>query len=212
MAITYFSNQRVIKGQIRYVNEMFPNGWLTVLINGTRRDILEGTKVRMIEEKDGREYFTILEGKYKGKRASVLKKQFLGFKTSFSHLTTKNKQIKIPGKVVFYIDQKKIYIKGLGTFNAITLPQNPIRKGTYFLQIPDEIHGKGSPYLSYSQYAKTWFRIGESGDRYFHCGSISAGCITVTDLAEWTKIYKYFRFRRNVFFGKTTGVGFVEVK
>ena len=211
MSPIILSDNKKIKGRIRYVNEVFPNGWLTVLINGTKREILEGTKVRMIEEKNGREYFTILEGKFEGKQASVSKKSFLGIATS-SYLTTKNKQIRIPAQLVFDVNKNKLSINGLGTFNAITHPKNPIPKGTHFLELPDEIHNLGSSYTNYSRYAKTWFRIGLSGDRYLHCGSYSAGCIAVTDWEAWTEIYKYLRYRRNVYSGKTIGVGFVVVK
>jgi hypothetical protein len=37
----------------------------------------------------------------------------------------------------------------------------------------------------------TWFRIGHSGDRFLHPCRVSAGCVTVKDIGEWTKIYNY---------------------
>ena len=47
-----------------------------------------------------------------------------------------------------------------------------------------------------SRYAKTWFRIGHSGDRYLHPGERSAGCITVKDTKRWTEIYRHLIISR----------------
>lgn len=73
---------------------------------------------------------------------------------------------------------------------------NPPPAGIYDLEIPDEVHSIASGYYSYSKYATSWFRIGHSGDRYLHPGSVTAGCITVTALEKWTIIYNYLIGRR----------------
>jgi hypothetical protein len=56
---------------IAYVKEVLPNGWLSVVIRGIgEEDIPEGLKVNIYGERNGREYYRILEGVYKGKHAS----------------------------------------------------------------------------------------------------------------------------------------------
>jgi len=74
--------------------------------------------------------------------------------------------------------------------------ENPPSVGLFELEIPDEIHPKGDSYLDYSKYATTWFRIGHHGDRFLHCGNATAGCVTVTDLEQWTNIYNHLISRR----------------
>jgi hypothetical protein len=80
--------------------------------------------------------------------------------------------------------------------SVITDENNPQPYGVYDLEIPDEVHALGGAYESISPFAKTWFRVGHSGDRYLHTGSISAGCTTVTEVTAWTAIYNYLIARR----------------
>ena len=186
------------ENNIVYVDEVFPDGWLRIRMDIGNLYIPEGTKLKLIEEKNGRQYFVILEGKFRGKKGSVIAKKNLFGLVKSSYLTTKNRR-KGPAKLIFNKDSKKLFIKGLGKFNAFTDPDNPISNGSYVLEIPDEPHSiYGSIYRSYSNYSNTWFRIGRSGDRYLHCGRVSAGCLTVTELTKWTKIYKHLRYCRSI--------------
>jgi hypothetical protein len=69
-------------------------------------------------------------------------------------------------------------------------PRNPIPRGTYRVEIPDEPHDKGAPYLDRAKYARTWFRIGDQGDRYLHTGEVTVGCATVNAVESWDEICK----------------------
>lgn len=96
----------------------------------------------------------------------------------------------------------------IGPISTTTQASNPVPVGVHELEIPDEVHPGGEPYLSKSIYAGTWFRIGHSGDRYLHPGSVSAGCVTVKDVPKWTDIYNVLiRCRMND--GKSVGMLYV---
>ena len=70
---------------------------------------------------------------------------------------------------------------------------NPIHAGSHVLQVPDHPHAAGA---SYSQYGTVWFRIGNSGDRYLHPGSVSLGCATCQG-SYWLQIYETIIKRRD---------------
>ena len=56
--------------------------------------------------------------------------------------------------------------------------------------------------------AKTWFRIGHSGDRYLHAGGFSLGCMTITEVVRWGEIYNGLIKARK---GDLMSVGVLEV-
>ena len=85
---------------------------------------------------------------------------------------------------------------------------NPVPSGKHNLEIPYEAHSLGAPYQRESRYSTTWFRISHSGDRFLHPGRISAGCITVTNIKAWTRIYEYLIKARK---GDNKSVGRIEV-
>ena len=33
-----------------------------------------------------------------------------------------------------------------------------------------------------------WFRIGHSGDRYVHTGTVSAGCLSMNEIKKWDNL------------------------
>ena len=175
-----------VLNKISYVDET-SDGWLIVKINGGNYSIPMGLKVKLTEERDGRIHFVIQEGAYKGKNASVRSGPYF----------TEHRLTLSGAELVFDLITERLTISGLGSFNAITHSSNPIPKGNHNIELPDAPHHLGNLYTSYSQYATTWFRIGNSGDRYLHPGRVSAGCITVTDLDEWTNIYEYLIYRRS---------------
>lgn len=113
-----------------------------------------------------------------------------------------------PASVRFSLSTGKLTF-GTQTINAITDPSNPVPVGTWTLQIPDEKYTLfGNGYLNRSQYATTWFRIGDGRDRYLHPGSVSAGCITVTDVEKWNLVWQYLILARK---GDGMNVGNVTV-
>lgn len=101
------SNTNVIHiNKIAYVDEVLPNGWLTVIVDGFgRQDIPEGTKVKLLRQENGREYFRILEGRFKGKLANVSMKGGLFGLLAKSRFIRTNIH-KIGAKLTFIIDGK----------------------------------------------------------------------------------------------------------
>ena len=85
----------------------------------------------------------------------------------------------------------KLWYGGTGPVAAKTMNSNPVPNGTHALEIPYEPHILGETYENSAKFSKTWFRIGDSGDRFLHPGLISAGCVTVTDIKKWDSIYDY---------------------
>ena len=181
------------------------SGWMRVKLEPSKTEVSlpHSLQVDIEESKDGRDFFTILEGIYKGKKAS-LKAGNLGGVS----ITTG------PAKLIFDIDKSLLTYAGSSTATAITYKKNPIGKGTHKIQLPDYPHGEfGSPYLSQSTYALSWFYMGighaikGKNDRYIHTGARSAGCITVAP-KDWTKIYNYLILSRQ---GDGVNVGIVQV-
>ncbi|OAD19244.1 hypothetical protein THIOM_005136 [Candidatus Thiomargarita nelsonii] len=201
---------------IKYVINTDKHGWLIVRHkNGsTYPPLPKYLKVDLFRPKGGREkgrdYFRILEGRYKGKIASVRRNGTQSYLGSAIH--------KGPAKIHFDIAKKQLWFGEKSywifwsqpevTAETFTEPRNPIPKGTYDIEIPYENHSLGGRYLGKSLFATTWFRIGHSGDRFLHPGNISAGCVTVKDIGEWTKIYNYLINSRK---GDSLSVGTIEI-
>ena len=189
---------------IRYVSNADGKGWLTVKYssNGsTYPPLPQLLKVEFLKTENRRDYFRILEGKNRGKEASVTRKSnrasYLG---NGSHRGS--------AKVVFDISGKTLSYQGK-TITAETQASNPPPKGTYDLEIPYEVHALGRTYTGSSKYATTWFRIGHSGDRFLHPGRFSAGCVTVKALDKWTDLYLYLIKSRK---GDLKSVGTIQIK
>lgn len=101
---------------------------------------------------------------------------------------------------------------------ALKVKLNQVKDGReyftiYDLEIPYEPHHLyGEPYENFSLYAKTWFRIGHTGDRYLHLGEVSRGCITVragdNKPGAWDEIYRRLIVSR---MGDSMNVGTVSV-
>jgi hypothetical protein len=136
-------------------------------------------KVRVQNKKDGREYFEILEGANKGQRANVSVRSDGGsylVKTA-GHLPT--------ASVRFNRDQQALWYGERGPFNAFSGEFDSFTRvptGLYRLQIPFAPSSETRPeYYRYTDYHKTWFRLGTDpiGSRFLHVGEISEGCVTV---------------------------------
>jgi hypothetical protein len=184
----------------KYVDETDASGWLSVVyISGGRYPPLpRGLRVDSAEIRNGREYFTVLEGIQRGKRASV--KLRADGTSYFSGQSPHRPSVNLA------FDIRSGKLSGpFGTATAKTDPSNEVPRGTHTLEIPDEPHGYGRPY---STFGTTWFRIGRTGDRYLHPGRVSAGCATVTEVGKWTAIYLDLIFAR---VGDRRSVGRIKV-
>lgn len=154
--------------------------WLRVQLDGGPIiSVPYGLKVDRIEAKNGREFFKILEGVYKGKLASV------SLQTGGSYLTTKIKHT--PGTVIkFDRKSQKLYLGARGPFNAFSGGGHggytPVSLGTHLLAIPAYPSAQTrAAYNHWCTYHNLWFRIGiaPTGSRFLHAGAISDGCVTV---------------------------------
>lgn len=198
-----------------YIEQLGGDGWLKVKFDdGLIWPLPEYTRV-LIKSSAERETFQILEGRFKGKSASVKKKgwrwdQWDWDKSYFEHEVHLGDGCvhKSSVEMIFHKDKKILEINGLGKFAAKTDSQNPIPNGNYDIEIPYEPHRSSFRYEAQAKYYRTWFRVGNSGDRFLHCGNISAGCLTVTDVDKWDLIYQHLIVSRKDF----QSVGTVNVK
>lgn len=197
---------------IGYIEKLGGNGWLRVKLNdGFTWPLPEFLKVLVTKSED-REEFQILEGRFKGKKASVKKKgwrwdQWDWDMSFFEDDVRQGHPHRGAAEMTFYTKSEKLKIIGLGEFNAFTQGNNPPPTGRHDIEIPYEPHSLGGSYTGQARYAKTWFRIGHSGDRFLHCGQGSLGCITVRDIHKWDEIYKHLIVSRKGF----NSVGTVKV-
>jgi hypothetical protein len=198
------------KSYFGYIEKLGGNGWLNVKLNdGFIWPLPEFLKVHVVKS-NSREEFEILEGRFMGKKASVKKKGWTWSDWDGSFFENDIRQgypYKGSAEMTFYIKSKKLEIVGLGEYDAITDPSNPTLTGMHDIEIPYEPHPGGDSYTGQAKYAKTWFRVGHSGDRFLHCGNISAGCITVKDIDKWDEIYKHLIVSRKGF----DSIGTVEI-
>ena len=168
---------------IRFVAGLNPNSWLSVRLDaGFGKELPHLLAVQLVESAAEAIRFLIIEGRYKGELAQISAapghdylRQEIGVRRDSAQMT-------------LFRGAQRLLIKGVGEFSVLVDPRNPIQLGTYRVEIPDEPHEKGRPYLDRSKYARTWFRIAEQGDRYLHTGEVSAGCVTVDAVASWDDI------------------------
>ena len=155
-------------------------GWLLVKPEtGANISIPYGLKLRMIEVKDKRDYFEIVEGVNKGVFASVSRSK------SESYLLDALKHLPA-GTVKFDLKTQVLFYGGHGPFNAFSGGGHdgftPVPAGTHKLAIPAfPTKQTRKEYEKWTQFHKSWFRIGldVSKDRFLHPGAISDGCVTV---------------------------------
>ena len=164
---------------IRYVSKVGKDAWLRVKLDvGGEISLPQYLKVNLIETKQSRDFFEILEGAYKGKRASVSR---LG---SGSYLIPGTGPLP-GGQIKLDLDKQELWFDDQGPFSAFSGAFNAytrVEKGRHKLAIPDAPHSLTRPaYYDFTDYHKTWFRLGVStqGSRYLHVGEISEGCVTV---------------------------------
>lgn len=200
--------------EARYI-EGDDTGWLRVKKNtGIEIALPEYLKVDFIESKKEpdmnhmRDYFKVLEGREKGTLASVRQKP-----NGQSWLKKGNPGYKGPASVTFNIATGIVTFIGGTALVATTDTGNPAPPGIHDLELPDAPHLGGASYIASSNRAKSWFLIGHGllGDgagRYLHPGRISAGCVTVTEVTNWNKLYQYLILSRK---GDNTSVGTINI-
>ena len=127
-----------------------------------------------------REYVVPQEGLLKGKRLWVTKAKDEGLSLSFSNL-------QIGSVHLTYSILEKTLTLGNKIYKTTDFNEEPWKKGFYNIEIPDHPHAGGTHYPN-SKYAKTWFRIGHSGDKYIHTGKHSLGCITMIEIEKWDEL------------------------
>ncbi len=164
---------------IKYVpNE--GDGWLKVILqnNGKTEALPAYLKVKINNKNNGREYFTILEGPYRGRIASIeLNKN--GSSQLISNITN------MPMVLASYSISQKILVLNGKKYQATDHPDAPLEKRLYDIEMPDAPHRGGVTYLDKARLAKIWFRIGHSGSRYLHTGRVSLGCLTIIEVEKW---------------------------
>jgi hypothetical protein len=186
---------------IKYVPDV-SNGWLKVkIIDDEIVSLPAFLKIQSNYIENGREYFTILEGLYRGQEASVSldenkKSRFL---LNIEHEPIIHLQYSISKKVLI-INNKE--------YQTTDDVESPWKKGWYDIELPDYPHKDYRSYVRISSRFKTWFRIGHEGTKYLHTGSRSLGCITITEVEKWNEIYnKLIKARK----GDFLSVGVLEI-
>lgn len=171
---------------IRYVAGLNPNSWLSVRFDaGFEKEIPHLLALELIEISSQAIRFRILEGRFQGEIAQI--------SNSPQHDYLRQEiGARLEGaKIVLLRSAQKLRVNGGEEFSVMNDPRNPIPLGIYPVEIPDEPHEKGRPYLDRSKYARTWFRIGHQGDRYLHTGEVTEGCATddaVDAVERWDEI------------------------
>lgn len=187
---------------IKYVPDE-GDGWLQVVMEDrySEESLPAYLKVKIDRVNNKREYFTILEGPYRGRPASVKLRDnnYSRFIAEVRH------EYMIRAK---YSISKKIFILKGKKYKTVDYPKAPWQKGLYDIEIPDYPHKGGRNYLDQSKRAMTWFKIGHGGERYLHAGGLSLGCITVIETSRWMEVYNILiRARKDDFMS----VGVLEV-
>lgn len=192
----------IIQEAIRYFEEM-KDGFLGVYLNNNNKDpefLPAFLKVKFNNREKERDYFTILEGVYRGEMGSVKAKN-----KNHSYLLTGN--FHTDSVHVTYSKSTKILtIKGK-TYQTIDDPEEPWKRGIHDIEIADTAHKGGLGYTEKAPKAKVWFRIDHDGEQYIHTGQRTRGCITLTEQKKWDGVYQIFiRARKN-----TRSIGTLEI-
>lgn len=178
------------------------DGWLIVKIGDEQKEesLPAYLKIKTELTDNKREYFTILEGSYRGQRASVI------LRSDGSSQFTTGVKYEPAARIRYSISKKTLTLKGK-EYKADDDPKNPWKKGIYDIEIPDHPHRGGLRYPE-AERGTVWFRIGHSGERYLHPGIVSAGCISIIETDRWMEIYNALIKARK---GDFMSVGMLEV-
>jgi len=180
------------------------DGFLVVRMepDKSRQALPEALALQLDRIEAGRDYFTIREGLLRGRSASVTHKE-----DGASRLSSTNPHTG-PAKLQYSLGTKRLSVLGTSlTYQAVDDPKEPLPRGVFDIEIPDAPHRGGRRYPE-SAFARTWFRIGHTKDRFIHTGSRSAGCVTVEETGRWDELYGFLVNARK---GDNISVGTLEV-
>lgn len=180
---------------IRYVVSD-DNGWLLVRAEDKGGDfsLLHMARVEVTRVSRLREYFTVQEGAFKGRKGSAV------LRSGVSSLSPAPIKQDPPIQLVYHRKPRQLEVPELGWFDVAWPPRNPFPVGaTFNIEIPDFPHAPGQRYQKWSTFATSWFRIADPKvpDRYLHVGKRSAGCATVKNDKRWDELYRYLINRRS---------------
>lgn len=170
------------------------DGWLLVLVAGTRTSLPSGLKISLTSSSGGRDYGTVLEGVLAGTAFDVssgnLQTNFRRLENLQANVKTRAGGPVVIGGTSYELELRIAFSEGgnqrtIGPFAAKTDSTNPVPLGNHDLEIADYPHDGGA---QYGPHGMVWFRIGHQGDRYVHPGRISAGCLTCAP-SQWEEIY-----------------------
>jgi len=165
------------------ITESKVKGWLIAKLenDNSQKSLPAYLKVKTERIDVKREYFTILEGYYRGKSASIPLREdgSSWFISRIKHTSAV--------RITYSTSRKVITINGK-RYKADDDPRNPWKKGLYDIELPDYPHQGGLRYPE-AERGTVWFRIGHDGERYLHAGMVSAGCISITETNRWMEIY-----------------------
>ncbi|WP_338415397.1 hypothetical protein [uncultured Sphaerotilus sp.] len=217
----------------RYVNQVGSDGWLRTRdeATGSFLFLTKYTAVSMIDAREGRTTFKVLDGPHRHRVLSLTDAN------ARSHLglmapDPTPAQITVtygaytPGWVSVarggeQLDQQ-LAVLDVGRLSvAVTMNSVwgtgffPLPKGVYDVLLPDAPHKAGmtrfyrvtEPSLHADQ---VWFpiRFGNNS-RYVHVGNVSDGCVTVLDLARWADVHEALLRHRSA---DGLGVGHLTVQ
>ena len=166
---------------IRYMEET-DEWWIKVKIDGEDVALPAFLKVKLNSSDSHRDYFTILEGAYQWKDASIRLSP-----ENESYLLTENPHKK--PVILTYSISKKEFILNDKIYHATDDPEYPLKEGKYDIEIPDAPHKDGELYTDKATKAKAWFRIGHNWERYIHTWQVSHWCVTLTQQEKWDELY-----------------------
>lgn len=196
--------EAIVLDAILYVSfERGKNGWTLVRKEDDKVKIglPAYLKVKLEKQDAKRQYFVIMEGSWRGIRASVEIQ-----KDGTSYLESINHQIG-PVHLIYSRSQKTLKFKNeIYKVREYKNDPQPWKNTLYDIEIPDYYHNGGRYYLDRAKLAPVWFKTTHpSGDRYVHPGTYSLGCVTLTEIECWDEICKILmRARRGD--GKSIGV------
>ena len=190
------------------------SGWLRVrLDNSKSASLCERTKIQITNSKEGRTYFKVMDGSFKGKLASLTdgnaklylsgEKPIISSSGAVIEVIYSGEKRIISSAIRGNVEQTPARLSFMGSTATVSLTTigadslNPLPEGTYNILLPDVPHNKDyteqyKPAYPALKCHQVWFPIEyQTNNRYVHVGAISEGCVTVLDLKSWNKIYDY---------------------
>lgn len=199
--------EAIVSDAILYVSlEQGKGGWTNAKLENKNIVIAlpAHLKVKLDSQDSERQYFTILEGPWIGEYASVKIES-----DGISHLESINRQT-APIYLAYSVSKNILKFK-TKTYKTRRHPDDaePPERGLYDLEIPDSPHGPGEYYLDRARLAKVWFSVGhDKSGRYLHAGSVTRGCITLTEIERWDELCKILMKARK---GDGVSIGVIEI-